>query len=202
MATSVHLYILFWTLAVGPITNTQHKTIDSNLDRSRATNAALWHNSHGLSLSLSPDQKMAALLRPGSDGLLELVVRSVSSPERTIVRVGGRLPVGSFKLPIKGDLQWSESGNKVFYLLEFIGTSNYLACLDVRSGEVKPLADVITFSVIRSGEYKGYLVALKRKHTLVRVWDWYWLLNDAGSELGPIGGEDDLKEFLDRYVKQ
>ena len=84
-------------------------------------------------------------------------------------------------------------------MLDFTSTSNFLAYLDLADGTVRAASDVVLFSFVSAGEYAGKIIALKRKQTLTRPWDWYWLLDEDGREIGPIGSQEDVAEFRDRF---
>lgn len=150
--------------------------------------------------AVSPDGKLIAILRGPSPEALEVVVRDTRTrAPRTLASIGGRVEIGPFRLQPKGRAEWSPDSTSVYFLLGFSGTSNYLARLDISSGKVGGLGEVISYAVVRRGKYQGKLITLKRKHTLVRVWDWYWLVDESGSEIGPIGSRDDLVEFIGRF---
>jgi hypothetical protein len=56
--------------------------------------------------------------------------------------------------------------------------------------------------VVPSGEYKNHLIVQRHKYFLPGgTYDWYWLLNTNGQEIGPIGEEENLKIFQDMYYK-
>lgn len=151
-------------------------------------------------LALSPDRRKIAFLREINPDSSELVVIDVSSQDApTILKRRGPIPIGEYKLDFDSDPQWSDDGSALYVLLYFGGTTGYIAKVDITTGEVKGLSDAVLYSVVRTGKYRGKLIALKRKSTLVGIWNWYWLLDETGREVGPIGSQDDLEEFKDRY---
>ena len=149
---------------------------------------------------LSPDGSKIAYLRGVSSDKTELVVVEVGAAGvRPILTLIGPIPVRVGRLPLRGALAWSPDSESVYFLLEFSSTSNYIGRLTVASGKVRGLCDAISYFVLQHGKYAGKLVALKRRHTLVSVWDWYWLIDETGAEIGPIGDREALSEFIDRF---
>jgi len=60
----------------------------------------------------------------------------------------------------------------------------------------------VDFSVIPAGRYKNYFIAQQRRAKLaIGYYDWFYLLDSNGKEVGVIGGDkDDVDYFLDTYV--
>jgi len=60
----------------------------------------------------------------------------------------------------------------------------------------------VDFSVIPADQYKDYLIAQQRRAKLgVGYYDWFYLLDSNGKEVGVIGGDQrDVYNFLDMYV--
>lgn len=158
------------------------------------------HDGKSRDLALSPDRRKIAFLREVNPDSSELVVIDVSSQIAIpILTRRGPIPIKEYKLDFESDPQWADDGNTLYVLLYFGGTTGYIGKVDITTGEVKGLCDAVLYSVVRTGKYRGKLIALKRKSTLVGIWDWYWLLDETGREVGPIGSQDDLEEFKDRY---
>jgi hypothetical protein len=118
---------------------------------------------------------------------------------KEVFAIRGKVAVEMYHLPIDGSLAWSTTGESLYFLLDFAATTAYLARLEMSSQRVKPMCSAITYVVVRSGQYQGKLAALRRKQTLVFPWEWYWLIDDDCTEIGPIGDESSLSEFFDRY---
>ena len=56
--------------------------------------------------------------------------------------------------------------------------------------------------MIPAGRYKDYFIAQQRRAKLgVGYYDWFYLLDSNGKEVGVIGGDQrDVYNFLDTYV--
>lgn len=94
---------------------------------------------------------------------------------------------------------FSPDGARVFYLAQLSDTSGLLVAVDLRPIKVRPLSDAIDYKVVKRGKYAGHIVALKRKHTLVQTWNWYWLLDVSGGEIAAIGDDEALRRFEEMY---
>jgi len=153
-----------------------------------------------MEVSLSPDgARLAALRKIAGD---EIAIEVFSLPWNSaspVATVKGPIIVEEYRLPIEGKLVWSNDGNALYYLLSLSSTSAYLARTDLKTMETKGLCPAIDFIIIRKGEYANKLIVHKRKHTLVFPWYWYWLVDESGGEVGPIGDREALAEFCDRY---
>jgi len=153
-------------------------------------------------VALSPNNTRLAALRKLAEDQLAIDVFPL--PWISAVpanRIQGPVVFDEYVLPIEGSLQWSNDGNTLYYLLSFSSTSAFLAKTTLKTMETRALCPAIRFIIIRKGEYADKLIVLKRKQTLVGPWYWYWLVDEAGAEIGPIGGREALSEFCDRYCK-
>lgn len=140
-----------------------------------------------------------AILSVGEDGRRALRVEQLGGQkERRGYTIAEPVSVQDYQLKIKS-VAWSPSRGRLYLLLDFTSTSDFLAYLDLADGAVRAASDVVLFSFVSAGEYAGKIIALKRKQTLTRPWDWYWLLDEDGREIGPIGSQEDLAEFRDRF---
>ena len=75
--------------------------------------------------------------------------------------------------------------------------------MNVESGEVERVTVGALVDVVLAGKYKDHLIVRQHKYFLAGgSYDWYWLVNVDGSEVGPIGpDEESLKQFSEMYVR-
>ena len=97
---------------------------------------------------------------------------------------------------------FSPGGRLVYYIAEYAATTGAIVRVDLTTKQVVVVSDAIGFHVVQKGKYAGYIVALKRKLTLVKVWRWYWLLDPDGNEVEAIGDENDLQMFREMYERE
>jgi hypothetical protein len=177
------------------------KNGDAFLEATSGQQVRLTADGRTESAALSPDKKRVAMVRSVGADVSELSVFELAGEGLgRLVKTVEVVKTGEWTLPVEGDVEWSPSGRYVFFLCDF-SNFRYLARLDVETGEVKGMQPVIGYSVVRSGRYQGKVIAHIRKFTLVGPWDWYWLLDENGKEVGAIGSEDSLAEFINRFCE-
>lgn len=72
--------------------------------------------------------------------------------------------------------------------------------VDLQTGKLQFVSAGNSVEVVQSGEYQNHLIVQRHKYFLPGgTYDWYWLLDTAGKEIGAIGDEENLKLFLEMY---
>lgn len=174
---------------------------DVYLETAEGVKLRLTADARAKSAALSPDMNLLAVLKSTPDERQELSVYEVS--DNTLGRQMLAIQVvktTKYILPVKSNVEWSRTGKYLFFLCDF-SNLNYLVRYNAESGDIQELVPLYSYSVVRSGKYEGNLIAHMRKFTLVGPWDWYWLLDEDGREIGAIGGEDNLSEFVNRFCR-
>ncbi len=151
-------------------------------------------------VSLSRDKQMIAVVRhshpwPNVSKTIELY-QNMPPACRQFFQIDGPIVAGGFTMQIYGNVRWSHDNRSLFFEGYMGDTYAHLFRYDVSETAIKPIAVVVGCSEVISGQYQGNLVCALRKHTLVRVWNWYWLLDINGKELAAIGDEGDLDMFV------
>jgi hypothetical protein len=119
------------------------------------------------------------------------------------VRWNGRgCPSSTFRSP-----QWSDDGRSVYFVSDCTLMTGALWQLDVASRAVRPLiSDAVMYGVIRTGRFKGYLLANKRTTLSADGCDdsypvyLFFLFTADGKVLQQVGDEfDQLEELLPEW---
>lgn len=98
--------------------------------------------------------------------------------------------------------EWSPDEKRVYLAGYCSATYFCLIYIRVTEGTVHHYVNSAeSWRMLRKGKYQGHMVVQLRKFTLVRLWNWHWLLDADGKLVGPIGDSSDLREFLEREDK-
>ncbi len=160
--------------------------------------------------SLSPDGKAIVFVRRGSSKL-ESTSGEVEANElwwsdtmggkpRRLVRSAGSDDPKKF-LGALASPQFSPDGKTVFFLSAAWATSGAIHKVDVATGKVHFVAPGNSLEVITRGEHRGRLIAQQHKYFLAGgTYDWFWVLEPDGREVGPIG--EDVSAFRELYLSE
>jgi dipeptidyl aminopeptidase/acylaminoacyl peptidase len=98
--------------------------------------------------------------------------------------------------------QLSDHQTYVYFLIQFGASSGAVVRLTMGTKELVYITDALEFSVIAKGKYKDDLVVKQHRRKLgLGYYDWFFLLEPAGEQIGVIGeDQDDVYTFLDTYV--
>jgi dipeptidyl aminopeptidase/acylaminoacyl peptidase len=154
--------------------------------------------------SLSPDGKAVVFVRRGSAGMLESAAGEVEANELWWMELAGGKPrrlvrsaaneepkkfLGGLQSP-----QFSPDGKSVFFLSAAWATSSAIHKVDVATGKEQFVSPGNSLEVVTQGEHRGRLIVQLHKYFLGGgSYDWYWLLEPDGREVGPIG--EDVAAF-------
>jgi len=104
--------------------------------------------------------------------------------------------VGSATVLEFGSVKWNPSGLVAY--IEFL-CSGTASCLMVISGQtlsqIKIVTNVENYFVLAGGSYNNHLAVRLRKQKVIGIWNWYWLFDPEGNEVGLIGDRTDLDTF-------
>lgn len=159
--------------------------------------------------SLSPDGKAIVFVRKGSGPKLAAASGEVEANELWWMSTSGGKPrrlvssaahddpkkfLGALQSP-----QFSPDGKTVFFLSAAWATSSAVHKVDVATGKVRFVAAGNSLELIPHGEYQGRLIVQMHKYFLGGgSYDWFWVLEPDGREVGPIGEE--LSGFRELYL--
>ena len=137
----------------------------------------------------SDEQQATELYKIGVDGNnLSLLLRGKESEEVKDV-------LANFSFP-----QFSPDDQKIYFLSSAWTTSGAIHSVSLADKTVDFICAGLSLKVIPKGEYAGKLIVEQHRYFLGGgSYNWHWLLNQDGTEIGPIGEETDL--FEDMYIK-
>jgi len=155
---------------------------------------------------LSPDGRIVAFVRETPDFPIEAGVGEQTANEIWLVDVEGKTPRRLLRGKASADMKNVLAGfsSLVFGLdsqrLYFLGaawvTSNAVCAVDCATGKVEFVAAGNSLELVREGKHAGSLIVQQHRYFLgAGSYDWYWLLDPAGKEIGPIGEEEGLAAF-------
>lgn len=92
---------------------------------------------------------------------------------------------------------WSPDGQTIYFSSAAWATSNAVHAYDTATGTVRYVMPGNGPLVVPSGEYKGDLLVEQHRYFLAGgSFDWYWLFEPGGKEIGPVGeSTDDFREL-------
>jgi hypothetical protein len=131
-----------------------------------------------------------------------IVVADIASG-RILVRIGPSflLPSGRVFVGPVAAVGLDMANLRYYALLADGATKHTLIRIDGGSPKINEIGYAIGIQVIRSGKYKGKLIALLRKSKLsLGMWNPYYVIDSNGEEIGYIGQtEGEVGEFLEIY---
>ena len=75
--------------------------------------------------------------------------------------------------------------------------------VDLQTKKLQFVSAGNSVEVVPAGEYQNHLIVQRHKYFLPGgSYDWYWLLDVSGMEIGAIGEEENLKLFREMYYGQ
>ena len=137
----------------------------------------------------SGDAQSTALYTVGIDGgNLALLLREKDADEMQDLIASPQLP------------QFSPDGKNIYFLSSAWTTSGAIHKISLTDNKQNFVCAGNELEVIQKGEHVGKLVVLQHRYFLGGgSYDWYWLINQDGTEVGAIGEEtENFKEF---YLK-
>ncbi|QSQ26760.1 PD40 domain-containing protein [Pyxidicoccus parkwayensis] len=160
---------------------------------------------------LSPDGKAVVFVRDVSGKKVESATGEVEANEVWWVDTAGGKPrrlVASAAsddpktfLGALQDPQFSPDGKSVFFLSAAWATSGAVHKVDVATGKEQFVTPGNSLEVILRGEHQGKLIVQQHKYFLGGgSYDWFWLLEPDGKQVGPIG--DDVSRFRELYLQE
>ena len=89
-----------------------------------------------------------------------------------------------------GSLKFSPDGRSLYFISDAWVTSGAIHVVDMESASEKFLLAGNSIEVISRGERKGCLIVNQHRYFLgAGSYDWFWLFEPNGTEIGPVGPE-------------
>ncbi len=151
---------------------------------------------------LSPDGRMAAFVRRTPGETVQTGSGAAEATELWCIRVDGReakrIVVGrsaaKMDLVLAGfrDPQFSGDGKRIYFLSAAWGTSGAVHVVDVKNGAEHFICPGNSLEILRRGQYAEHLLVSQHRYFLASgSFDWIWLFEPDGREVGPVADEND-----------
>ena len=202
--------------------------VDGNLWATNTTGVRIQLTSQGRDRApkTSPDGRHIAFIRkskneaclsvggpedyPGDEILADQVwtVDPVTGKERLLV---------SDRIPEKGDITkrlqqtiahiddpslcFSPDGSRLYFISSAWVVSGALHTVDIASRSEHFMLAANSVEVVPSGKYKGHLIVNRHRYFLgCGSYDWWWLIDPTGREIGPVGNSPmQIEAFKNLY---
>lgn len=93
--------------------------------------------------------------------------------------------IGDIAIGDASDLSFSLNGEKLYFLCGAYAVSGAVIETDLKTKKLRYVSDGNSVSVIPTGKWKGNLAVSRHKyHKEGGAYDWEWVVNSAGKELG------------------
>ncbi len=167
----------------------------------------LTHSGLDRDASASPDGRRVAFIRAyaesGADGTERTELRVVASAggvERVLARSGeacGQNP----RLDGLSHPQFLADGRRIVFESRFVATSDSVQLVTTDGRACRYIAAANDLQVVRGGEYRDALILSQHRYFLGGgSYDWYWLFDAEGREVGPIGDDEAAVDaFLETF---
>lgn len=162
--------------------------------------------------SLSPDGTLVVYARHTPDDLVHTGLGDVEAGEIWVVGTDGldakRLARGAELQPWEDTLagltspEFLSDSRRVMFQSALWATSGKVNLVDIKTGQVRRVAPGSLESVILAGKYRDHLIINQHRYFLgTGSYDWWWLFDATGKEIGPIGSDDwQVETFKELYV--
>ncbi|MBV8124734.1 MAG: hypothetical protein JOY60_09525 [Burkholderiaceae bacterium] len=161
------------------------------------------------SATLSPDHRCIAFVRATPARWIDVGPGKAQATEIWIVRTDGtgahRILSGRDSdkpeqaLADMASLQFSPDGRLLYFKSKAWVTSDAVHAVDLKTGREHFVQDGNALDLLRSGPYAGDLLVRRHKHWLGGgSYDWVWLLDPEGHEIGAVGPDD---ETVDKFKR-
>lgn len=174
-------------------------------------NKTLTNSGHDSEPVLSPDGKWIVFVRTLPGKKVSTGEGDAAATELWQIRADGNGPTALVRskqsdkmenvLAGFSKLQFSTDGKLVYFLSEAWTTSGALHVVDTTNGKEHFVCPAAEFEVVSSGEYRDDLLVQQHRYFIGGgSFDWFWLLQPDGKEIGPVG--EDTENFKATYLKE
>ncbi len=86
-------------------------------------------------------------------------------------------------------VQFSPDGKKIYFITNRWVTSGAVHRVDINGSNHRFLIAGNSLQILPKGRYKGHLIVDQHRYFIAAggSYDWYWLFDPNGKEIGPIG---------------
>jgi hypothetical protein len=167
----------------------------------------LTHSGQDKDASISPDGNWVIFVRQDPSIILDRmpgkgpstsiwVIRADGAHERVLLQEGASTPevgyYGNYAVP-----QFLSDSERFVFWSQQAAVTGIVRKSDMTTGKVELVCDGKTLEVILGGTYNDHLIVQKHKYFLgAGSYDWYWLVDAEGTEIGPIGESDFAVELF------
>lgn len=172
----------------------------------------LTHSGHDSEPALSADGKWAVFVReiPGKRDELNPVDSNSHANELWFIATDGKhenrlVSYGSLSGKSGGIFavsspQFFPDNHRIAFNAGWAVVEGSVHIVDLKTKKLQFVSAGNSVEVVPSGEYQNHLIVQRHKYFLPGgTYDWYWLLDTAGKEIGAIGDEENLKLFREMY---
>lgn len=112
----------------------------------------------------------------------------------------GRLSSKSGAISAIGQPQFFPDNRRIAFTAAWSVVEGSVHIFDLKTKKIQFISAGNSVEVVPMGQYKNHLIVQRHKYFLPGgSYDWYWLLNTTGAEIGAIGDEENLKMFREMY---
>jgi dipeptidyl aminopeptidase/acylaminoacyl peptidase len=181
-----------------------------NLDNGKLQQ--LTHNGYDSEPVVSTDGKWVAFVRdiPGKRNELSPVETNDFANELWVVATDGSKEM---RLVSYGTVSGKSGAISAIHHPQFFPDNRHIAfaaawavvegsvhIVDLQTKKLQFVSAGNSVEVVPNGEYQNHLIVSRHKYFLPGgTYDWYWLLDTDGKEIGAIGEEENLKLFREMY---
>lgn len=168
----------------------------------------LTRSGHDSEPALSGDGKWVAFVReiPGKRDELTPTATTEFANELWLVATNGKfenrlvkhgaLSSNSMVISAIHHPQFFPDNHRIVFAAALAVVESGVHIVDLQTRKLRFVSAGNSMEVVPSGDYRNHLIVQRHKYFLVGgTYDWYWVLDDKGNEIGLIGDEENLKLF-------
>jgi hypothetical protein len=149
--------------------------------------------------NLASDDSKVVYVRTKETGGSDIYIAELSSESSPHAIVTTPLEINGRRFAEVFTPRFSPDSRTVYFLVPYAGTTNAIVKVTVADRHLHFITAALNFRIVGVGKYRGHIVAQIRKPKLAPgYYEWYWLLNPDGQEVGVVGeDEQDVEAFLE-----
>jgi dipeptidyl aminopeptidase/acylaminoacyl peptidase len=148
---------------------------------------------------LSADGTTVVFVRATGADTKEIWIADISPNAQARPLVPAPILLNGRKFSLVWEPKYSPDGRYIYFMIEYASTTGGLVRVSLSNPTVEFVTAALEYQIVKSGRYRGYIVARIRKPKMAMgYYFWYWLLTPEGKEVGVVGEDArDVKMFLD-----
>lgn len=97
--------------------------------------------------------------------------------------------------------QFFPDNHRILFTAALAVVEGSVHIVDIQTKKLQFVSAGNSAEVVQASQYQNHLIVQRHKYFLVGgTYDWYWLLDSKGNEVGPIGEEENLKLFKSDFM--